>query len=191
MSAILTRAAAYVIVFLVGLLMGAYVGYDWRDDRIQSSENAALREAAAKAQEDAVRSSEVEVALVRDNERVSNNVDAIKQLAVKRVKATEQTRGPFPQILETIVVRPVDPVVLIDVGTVWLLDAARRNDTVLPSALGDEAAAEPSDVTLSELIANDLEIVKLYHQLANEHRTLIQAVKDEMRKRGQTVPNYD
>jgi len=189
MTTWLSRIAGWLIAVGVAFAIGCYVGYDFRDDRVQAAQNEELQQVAVQINQDVVKSAEAEVSLVSETTEIAKNIDAIKTLAVKRVKAKENSRE-LPT-LETVVVRPVEPVAFVDVGTVWLLDAARRNEPLHSASISDEAAAEASDVTLSEFVENDLEVVKLYHQLASEHRALIEAVKSEMRKREQVVPNYD
>ena len=72
-----------------------------------------------------------------------------------------------------------DPPVLTD-AAVRVLDAARRNVDPDPVAGIDAAGETASDVALSEFVENDLEVVRLYHELAARHDELVSYVESIM-----------
>lgn len=52
-----------------------------------------------------------------------------------------------------------------------------------PAASSDAASQAPSGVGIPALIDNDLDIVKLYHELAERHNALVDDVEKELARR--------
>lgn len=76
---------------------------------------------------------------------------------------------------------PVCPDPRLDVGTVRLLNAARQGTAVDTTGSGDAALQAPTSVGIEKLIANDLDIVKMYHELATRHDELVDAVEQKLK----------
>lgn len=70
-------------------------------------------------------------------------------------------------------------------GTVRLLNAARKGADLDTVGISDEAFATPSGIETDTLIDNDLEIVKMYHDLATRHDQLVTEVEEELKRRAQ------
>ena len=70
-----------------------------------------------------------------------------------------------------------------DVGTVRLLDAARANMPASAPATGSDAASRaPSSVGVPTFVANDLEVVRLYHELATRHNALVDYLEQKQKE---------
>lgn len=149
---------------------------------------------------DAVVESQREVAVdLRDSlkasvaieERITastQNVQAVRKEVAKRVvpppapqpqPVAETTRENLPEAHANL--RPRNHWTL-DVGTVWMLDSAREGLPFDATRLRDGASQAPSEVGVTELIDNDLEIVQLYHELAERHNALVDYVESIMEK---------
>lgn len=84
--------------------------------------------------------------------------------------------------------RPLLGHAVLDRRTVGLLDAARRNDPLDPApggaagladAEGAAAASAPTNITGRHFAENDLEVVRLYHELATRHGGLVDWVNHQ------------
>lgn len=109
-------------------------------------------------------------------DRLQRNLTAAKE----KIRALEAIGVPEPVLVE---VCTAGDLYRLDVGTVRLLDAARAN---LPapdaSSAGDEESGAASAVGANQLIANDLEIVKRYHELAKRHNSLVDYIEQKQRE---------
>lgn len=74
---------------------------------------------------------------------------------------------------------------ILDLGTVGLLNAAREGRALEPSSSSDEKESAPSTVGVTDLVENDLEIVKMYHSLAKRHDELVDAVQKKLKEQAQ------
>ena len=113
----------------------------------------------------------------------NHNIGQMQAAAVARVKAQEkihesEAHSPAQEPRSTL--SHSGNTWVFDVGTVRLLDAARANTHLDPATLSDAESQAASDVALSEFVANDLEVVKLYHELAHRHDTLVDYVSCKM-----------
>jgi hypothetical protein len=68
----------------------------------------------------------------------------------------------------------------LDSGTVSLLNAARQGGTLGSVSGGNEALDAASTVTISKFVDNDLDVVKLYHELAARHDQLVDEVEQKL-----------
>ena len=66
-------------------------------------------------------------------------------------------------------------------GTVGMLGAARRGIAVGAADGSDEAQSAPSAVGITDFVVNDLEVVRLYLDLARRHDELVDAVEKRLR----------
>lgn len=68
----------------------------------------------------------------------------------------------------------------LDIDTVRLLDSARTKtfDSAAPVSDGKGSAA--SNITTAQFLDNDLQVVKLYHELATRHDALVDFVNELM-----------
>ncbi|WP_374335555.1 hypothetical protein [Methyloversatilis sp.] len=74
----------------------------------------------------------------------------------------------------------VDSPVYLTRGAVSVLDTARQNIDLDSSAVVDEESRKASDVTVEELIQNDLEVTRMYHELAERHDSLVDFVQSKI-----------
>lgn len=71
---------------------------------------------------------------------------------------------------------------VLPVGAVRVLDGARDGTLDRAAPIGDEEGRAASDVAFEEFAGNDLEVVRLYKDLAARHDELVEFVNDLMRK---------
>lgn len=69
----------------------------------------------------------------------------------------------------------------LDVATVRLLDDARAGAADAP-AWGDAEVEAAADVSVTEFVQNDLEVVGMYHDLATRHDALVEWVEGLLKK---------
>jgi len=61
-------------------------------------------------------------------------------------------------------------------AVVSVLDAARQNVDFDSASVSDEEVRTASDVTVDEFVQNDLEVTRMYHELATRHDELVEFV---------------
>ena len=70
---------------------------------------------------------------------------------------------------------------VLDFGTVCLLDTARKGSGLDATGGCDAKSEAPSAVGLSEFVSNDLDVVQMYHELAERHNELVEAVEQKLK----------
>lgn len=113
-----------------------------------------------------------------------SNVDKIKTAVIHRGVTLLQN----PQEIHDASVQASNAVqgcdsFTLDNGTVGLLNAARSGGAVESVTGSDEALSDPSTITVGKLVINDLDVVKLYHDLATRHDQLVDEVERELAQR--------
>lgn len=71
---------------------------------------------------------------------------------------------------------------VLDLPTVRLLNAARQGRGLGATGSGDEAQSAPSAIGVADLIANDLDVVQMYLELAKRHDELVDAVEKNLKE---------
>jgi hypothetical protein len=115
---------------------------------------------------------EITVAAVRSEE--------IKKAVVQRIEVKKEKR--VEEIAQGIA--PVCPEFRLDVGTVFLLNAARKGSVVESTGSSDAALDTPSNIGIKEFALNDIDVVKMYHDLAKRHDELVDAVEEKLKSQG-------
>lgn len=167
--ALLGIAGAFAIGTGVGYYTkGQFVKADHLDAAIEAREVT-----ASNIQESLSISSAVEQKTTASNQRI----------AIIRKKAVERNK-PKETVDVTLPVQPVRNCNL-DHDTVRLLNAARDPAAALPTGNPDAESQAASQVTQSDLIDNDIEVVGLYHELAERHDALVDWVQTQVEKQAQ------
>lgn len=104
----------------------------------------------------------------------------IKAAVAVRVQKQEQ-KSHEVQIQSDTAATLVCPTFDLDVGTVRLLNAARQGADLDSVAGSDEALDAASGIGVKKLLDNDLEIVRMYHDLAKRHDELVTEVEDKLK----------
>lgn len=73
-----------------------------------------------------------------------------------------------------------DAVPVLSTVAVRVLDSARLNTDLGATSGSDAEVGTPSDVTVSEFVENDLEVVRLYQRLAARHDELVNYVEGKL-----------
>ena len=114
-------------------------------------------------------------------QKTNTAATTIKKAVAARVQKQEQTPHEV-QIQSDTSAAFVCPAYRLDVGTVRLLNAARQGADLDSVAGSDEALAAPSGVGVAKLLDNDLEVVRMYHELAKRHDELVDEVEAKLKK---------
>ncbi len=117
------------------------------------------------------KSEQVDQRIAASSQRVRKAQSAVRERLSQPQEPTANDAHPSP-----------DSSWQLDVGTVGLLNAARANTDPDTAGLGDAESQAPSGIGAEEFIDNDLEIVRLYHELAERHNALVDYVEEQMRK---------
>jgi hypothetical protein len=118
-------------------------------------------------------------------EKSFSNIEQIKRKARKHDPVTPEVCSIAP--ISSSDERPVlggDP--NLDPDTVRLLNAAREDRPVDPAG-GLDAKESQAPVSVSEFVDNDLEVVRLYHDLATRHDALVNWVADLVKRHGELI----
>ena len=76
---------------------------------------------------------------------------------------------------------------VLSVGTVRMLNAARANEPFDTDALGNAESKAPSEVEVADIIDSDIEVVGMYHDLAERHNALVDWVEQEIQKHNRRI----
>lgn len=169
-------------------------GWDRRDAQVKAQELQDVRKELKTAVESAV-----------TDQRVTTQIEVANQVATTRAKTLNQhlarqernytpkaiqgaTHDPVPDpqqpTAQLDVARPLLGHAVLDAFTVRLLNDARAGaapDIGPPAsaadAEGEASASTPTTVTGGDFADNDLEVVRLYQELATRHNELVDWVK--------------
>jgi hypothetical protein len=115
------------------------------------------------------------------------NVVSIKEAVIKRgvtlqpKKATHDRDTATAAVPNGLFCPDPDPAhYVLDAGTVGMLNAAREGRSLGAAGSSDEAQSAPSTVEVIDLVTNDLDIVRMYHDLAKRHDELVGAVEKHL-----------
>jgi hypothetical protein len=190
------RMYLYVGVLATGL--GFAGGYHLRS-KLEDAHQLAAVKTQVKVRDQALKNTgkniaaqhQTSITIEKKVAQTNSNVDKVKTAAAKRVIKQQERQH------EQCNVQPDHPTAgndqapagrsgggfVLDVGTVRLLDAARRGEAPSPAdttGSRDAALEAPSAVGLPALIDNDLDVVKEYHDLAIRHDALVDWVEQKI-----------
>jgi hypothetical protein len=181
-----------LLALLIGLAVGGAGGFwgGWELAKADIAENqleqvTEARKDDANAVADSQRETNAIASQVASNK--ANSTKAQRE-ARRHVEQSNQPANISPATPEGESVRLVSGDEHLGVGLVCVLDAARTNGTPdCPAAGSDEARGATPDVTVSDFIENDLEVVRMYHDLAARHAALVQFVLDRQAEQRQDM----
>lgn len=185
-----------MVMFLaLAVMLGVGLGYfamnAWskrQELELKHAQLELLKKNAKESAENVVKSREqskqIEAAIAKGEAHANRiKAEAQHQLNLQQESTREQLAPISNQLDEagrsTLDRTCVDP--RLSVGTVRLLNNARAGAGVDSPRGSDAESKAPSDVGLAALIANDLEIARLYHELAERHNALVDAVEKKLR----------
>lgn len=184
-------AKTAIIVGSIAVTVGFGGGYYTKTKFMAASETHELKkeahESAGNILESHSKSAGIESKVAAGN----TAANSIKSAAAQRVIKQERAREEFAKehARQTDKLDPasdaVCPPFVLDVGTVRLLNAARQGSAVESAGGSNEALNAPSSVGVSKLIDNDLEVVKLYNELATRHDALVDAVELKLKEQAE------
>lgn len=161
-----------ILAALIALVVGVGIGYTARSKFERANKLDAAVKAERQTAKDIQQSLETSAAIDNKTAASSTGVEKIRTVTVERIIQRENEYAESAQA-SCHVVNPF----LLDVGTVGLLNAARAGEDFDTSRLGDEESLAPSGIALHEFVSNDLEVVKMYHDLAIRHDALVDYVE--------------
>lgn len=123
--------------------------------------------------------------------KVDANITSIKEAVIKRGVTLQPKKETYDHRIAATAGKPEVPTGLscpdpdpagfvLDAGTVGMLNAARQGRGLDSAGSSDEAQSAPSTVGVIDLVANDLDVVRLYHDLAKRHNELVGAVEKHL-----------
>lgn len=176
-----------LLALLIGLAVGGAGGFwgGWELAKADIAENqleqvTEARKDDANAVADSQRETNAIAKQVASNQANSTTTQREARRHVERSNERANERAELkPATPEGESVRLVSGDEHLGVGLVCVLNAARTNRAPdCPAAGSDEAGGETPDATVSDFIENDLEVVRMYHDLAVRHAALVQFVLD-------------
>jgi hypothetical protein len=181
-----------LLALLIGLAVGGAGGFwgGWELAKADIAENqleqvTEARKDDANAVADSQRETNAIASQVASNK--ANSTKAQRE-ARRHVEQSNQPANISPATPEGESVRLVSGDEHLGVGLVCVLDAARTNRAPdCPTAGSDEASGATPDATVSDFIENDLEVVRMYHDLAARHAALVQFVLDRQAEQRQDM----
>jgi hypothetical protein len=196
MSTVPARLAALLAMLAISFGAGFFVKGQLTQAGQAKQATAALQKSAQNVVVAAAESNRIETEVAK----VEANVASIKSAVAKRGVTLHPRKEPQVEPAfrnDSIDVRAGSAPALVasgtqdacgpgtgfylDDGTVRLLNAARQGRGVDAAGGSDEAQSAPSSVGVADLIANDLDIVQMYHDLAKRHDELVDAVEKHLK----------
>lgn len=177
-----TAIAAALSTLLIGFSLGIYVETQHDTAALVKTQSEALKQVAQDVPAAIEKSNKIEAAIDRSNEQVQTIKKEVKTRIQKQKERVDEEYAARSKI------EPVGESCLpfsLDVGTVRLLNAARKGTSVDTAGFSDEALAAPSNIGIDKLLENDLEIVRLYRDLAKRHDELVDAVEKMLKRQAE------
>lgn len=172
-----------VIALTVGLAIGTTAGFCVKGQFVKASEVAATEVAAKQTADGIVRAQETSQRVETQTQQVAAQIQEIETAAHTRFAKQKEIQNAIqkssPEAARNC------PAVTLDVGTVGLLNAARQGAAVDAAGGSDEALAAPSDIGIEKLADSDLEVVRLYRDLAKRHDELVDAVEEHLKQQAE------
>lgn len=161
------KVATFIAAIALAFAAGAWTGYQFKSGRDAEAEvkkaEVVARESQIAFNESAVKSIAIEV----KNDAAAANTKVITKLVTQRIK--EKSNETSCSVADWS----------LDHGTVSLLNAARANVPADTAAISDAKSKAPSGVGAVEFVENDLEVTRLYHDLAARHDALVDYVQSK------------
>lgn len=165
MRTIVIAIAAMIMLFGLGFMSGSTSTAHHYEQRIAAS-MISKDEIEQIVQKDA-QIADLNVQI--KTEAKDRQIEIIKTEVVEKiVKSPPQQCEVSKDAPEVIVINPY----YFDGDVVRLLNDARADSTDLSTEINDGASGKTSSVGVEELVVNDLEVVRLYHDLAVRHTAL-------------------
>lgn len=174
-----------ILALVAGLLIGSAAGYYTKGQFVKAGEVGELR---AEKKEDA----KTVVESAADNHALEGRIETKNQTVTTIQKAVAQQLSKPAPAKEAIHDTPLQctlpagtAVLPFTVGTVRLLNFAREGTAVDATAVLDGEGQAPADLEVAEFVDNDLEVVRLYHELAARHDALVEAVEKKLKEQAE------
>lgn len=190
---IFQKLLAKVLLTIAALAVVFTIGYSIGSDHEKAKQIDGLTQAQADSNREVTKSQKESIAIESRVSESTQLIEEVKKQAVERVKANE------PKVITKIVTKyvgvPDDSSTNGNInsestvettlpwtfgnGTIRLLNTARSNDTTSTTDGDDASDQTASSVKVSDLVDNDLEVVGLYHELAERHKGLQQYLSEK------------
>lgn len=181
--------SAVAVCVALGFAAGYYTKGQFAEAQVVEQARGDLKQSAANVVQAIETNQKVEMAVAQSSQAVTQ----IQQAVAKRPKLVKPASKPQPKpekpneeapSLAAPAAASCDAYEL-DTGTVRLLNAARKGADLDTVAGSDEALAAPSGITVDRLLQNDLEVVKLYRDLAKRHDELVTEVEEKLKQQAE------
>ena len=168
-------------IALVALFIGIGIGYFTKGQFVKAERTDALIESQKEIVNDVIQAEKtnerVETAVAKTEQKSNVAKQTIRKIPFVVVEPGNCPANPEPEVAS---VSRTDDVLHLGRGAVSVLDAARENVDLDPAAISNEESRAASDVTLDEFVQNDLEVVRMYHELSERHNTLVEFVSSKI-----------
>lgn len=169
-----------IIVGAIAIVVGFGSGWATKAKFMDAAEvnelRADMRQTAVNVVEAGKQSASIESKVVVANKTSTSIQAAVQKRLTDQKDRTNETQSTAEASAFQC------PAFVLDVGTVRLLNAARQGATVDSAGGSAEALDAPSGIAISKLIDNDLEVVKLYKELAIRHDELVDIVEKKLKE---------
>lgn len=180
-----------LIVGALALTIGFSSGYVVKGKFVAAAQVSEMKKEVKVSANNIVVSNAISAKVEDKVEAITVTATKVKSAAAKRITnqqertANEQFAQESFHQAEHATPAAVCPAFVFDVGTVRLLNAARQGTAVEPTGGSDEALNAASGIGISKLVDNDLDIVRMYHELALRHDALVDAVELKLKEQAQ------
>lgn len=189
---ILREIGKAALLTLAGFILGTAVMFTWMTDHQAKKVASAAKEVVAETTQAMVTSVKENAVIETKLESKSANAEALKQSIAKELKPAKEVvyvQVQVPGKSEAQVCPQVDggtPVPLSS-HSVRLLNDLRAAKTVDLTAGPAEKVFTPAGTTFAEFVSNDIDVVRLYNDLAARHDELVDRVVAYMDEQAKTA----
>ncbi|WKZ86368.1 hypothetical protein N5B55_05280 [Ralstonia pickettii] len=173
-----------ILALVAGLLIGGLAGYYTKGEFEQAKEATQLREDKKESAQAVVDSGAANHALEQKIETGAKTATVVQKAVAKQLAKPVKRKDTHEEPIQCSLPAG-DAALPFTVGTVRLLNAAREGVAVDAAAVSDGESEAPADLAVAEFVDNDLEVVRLYHELAARHDALVDAVQKKLNEQAE------
>ncbi|PLC44588.1 hypothetical protein C0Q88_07870 [Ralstonia pickettii] len=173
-----------MLALIAGLLVGGAAGYYTKGQFEMAKEATQLRADKKESARGVIASTAANHALEQKVDASDKAVTAVQKAVAKQLAKPVKRKDAHEESAQCVLPAG-DAALPFTVGTVRLLNAAREGVAVDAAAVVDGESQAPADLAVAEFVDNDLEVVRLYHELAAKHDALVEAVEKKLKEQAE------
>lgn len=180
-KALVARFQWIVLAFVLGAAIGGYAGWQEKTYRVDAAQAKALKD-VRKADVAAVNTmqkteTKIQEAKTETQVRFKTITKEIIKYVPQTVPPAQQADRPDSAAHHSQGDRGDCAAPVLTVDAVRLLNAARTDQDIDPTSLGNAEGEASTDIGLQEVVRSDLEVTELYHELAKNHNACVDYVQ--------------